>query len=100
MIRGARGLSGDNLDYLVNTVGHLRHVGVRERALERLLALAAAHIPHLSALRHADGLTNPCAISLRRSVARQPIPERKQTPKLRLGDRRRFLYRVRLGEET
>jgi cation transport protein ChaC len=42
LIRGARGAKGANLDYLINTVIHLRELGIRERGLERLLALAGA----------------------------------------------------------
>lgn len=94
MIRGARGLSGDNLDYLVNTVTHLREVGIRERELERLVALAGAHIPHLAALKPDGSLESPCAAGLRRVTSRQPIAFRK----LRPGDRRRFMYRMRLGD--
>ncbi len=92
LIRGARGLSGDNLDYLVNTVTHLREVGIRERELERLVALAGPHIPHLNALKANGSLESPCVAGLRRVMARQPISLRKMRP----GDRRRFLYRMRL----
>lgn len=38
LIAGARGLSGRNVDYLRDLVQHLRHDGVRDRAMERLLA--------------------------------------------------------------
>ena len=38
MIAGARGLRGANADYLHHTVKHLRELGVRDRALERLYA--------------------------------------------------------------
>ena len=37
LIAGARGLSGDNVDYLRDLVDHLRAEGVRDRAMERLL---------------------------------------------------------------
>jgi cation transport protein ChaC len=37
LIAGARGLSGDNVDYLRDLVGHLRAEGIRDRAMERLL---------------------------------------------------------------
>jgi cation transport protein ChaC len=37
LIAGARGLSGENVDYLRDLVGHLRAEGVRDRAMERLL---------------------------------------------------------------
>ena len=42
LISGARGLSGPNEDYLRDLVGHLRHEGVRDRAMERLLSLVEA----------------------------------------------------------
>jgi len=42
LIAGARGLSGRNLDYLRDLVDHLREMGVRDPAMERLLALVEA----------------------------------------------------------
>ena len=38
LIAGARGLSGRNIDYLSDLVAHLRAEGVRDTAMERLLA--------------------------------------------------------------
>ncbi len=38
LIAAAHGLRGANADYLCNTVNHLRELGVRDRALERLHA--------------------------------------------------------------
>ena len=38
LIAGARGLSGRNIDYLSDLVAHLRAEGVRDSAMERLLA--------------------------------------------------------------
>jgi len=37
LIAGARGLSGRNIDYLRDLVGHLRAEGIRDRAMGRLL---------------------------------------------------------------
>jgi cation transport protein ChaC len=92
-IRGARGLSGENLDYLVNTVRQLAALGIRERTLERLVALAAPHIAN-GATRAVGSaqLSSPSAAALRRVVARQPDHVRR----LRKGERRRFLYRLRV----
>ena len=42
MIAGATGLSGPNIDYLRDLVEHLRQDGVRDLAMERLLALVEA----------------------------------------------------------
>jgi cation transport protein ChaC len=39
LIAGARGLSGRNVDYLSDLVGHLREEGIADPAMERLLAL-------------------------------------------------------------
>lgn len=88
IIRGAGGQSGANLDYLINTVRHLQALGIRERALERLLGVAAGHVAHSPG----DGLSRPFAAGLR-SVA-----QRRQSPVVRVpqGDQRRFGYRVRL----
>lgn len=41
LIRGGTGLSGRNVDYLADLVDHLREMGVRDRAMERLLGLVA-----------------------------------------------------------
>ena len=42
LIAGARGLSGPNVDYLRDLVGHLREEGARDRGMERLLARVEA----------------------------------------------------------
>jgi glutathione-specific gamma-glutamylcyclotransferase len=92
MIRGARGLSGDNLDYLINTVRHLQASGIRERDLERLAALCGPHVSHMIALTGSEQLTSPCASAIRKTVMRQPLNIRR----LHKGERRRFMYRMRL----
>lgn len=93
MIRGARGLSGDNLDYLVNTVRHLQQSGIRERDLERLVTLAGPHVAQMLALTKSERLTSPCAAAIRKTVSRLPLAIRR-LPK---GERRRFMYRMRLS---
>ena len=42
LIAGSRGLSGRNVDYLRDLVEHLRHDGVTDRGMERLLARVEA----------------------------------------------------------
>jgi cation transport protein ChaC len=42
LIAGASGLSGRNVDYLRDLVGHLRHDGVHDQSMERLLAMVEA----------------------------------------------------------
>mgnify|MGYP003385836178 CR=1 FL=1 len=42
LIAGATGLSGRNTDYLRDLLLHLREMGVRDRAMERLLVLVEA----------------------------------------------------------
>ena len=39
LIAGASGLSGRNVDYLADLVEHLREAGIRDRAMEKLLAM-------------------------------------------------------------
>ena len=43
-IRGAVGRSGNNIDYLANTLAHLNQLGIRERELERLQTLVGTHV--------------------------------------------------------
>ena len=42
LIAGSTGLSGRNVDYVRDLVEHLRHDGVRDRGMERLLARVEA----------------------------------------------------------
>ena len=88
-IRGARGVSGNNLDYLLATVGHLTALGIREPALERLVTLSAPHAANLMGSSH----TCISAAPIRRATAHLPDP----AIRMRRGDRMRFLYRIRLN---
>lgn len=90
IIRGARGLSGPNVEYLVNTAEHLRELGIRDRNLERLMAAAgglfATSYGDSEALRRrAHALAHAC---------RDTVPS---APKLRRSERRRFMYRLWLS---
>ena len=88
LIRGGRGKSGANFDYLVNTLRHLAELGIRERELERVLASIAPY-----AARHAgSGRESPAAKAMLRAArSRPPLVVR---PGTHLD--RRFLYRLRL----
>jgi glutathione-specific gamma-glutamylcyclotransferase len=88
LIRGARGVSGENLDYLLATVRQLAALGIREPSMERLVTLAAPHARHLMG----DAPTSISSAPIRRAMAH--LPDRAL--RLRRGDRMRFLYRVRL----
>ena len=86
IVRGARGQSGANLDYLLNTVRHLRELGIRERPLERLAGVAAGHAANASR----DCEHRPCVRGLCRTWARRPT----RLPRLPSGDQRRFGHRL------
>jgi cation transport protein ChaC len=88
IIRAARGQSGANLDYLINTVRHLQALGIRERELERLMALAATY----TAASRGEAQHRPSVAALRGAMARLPSPA-VRVPK---GDQRRFGHRVRI----
>lgn len=89
LIRGGRGVSGDNLDYLFNTVRQLQRLGIREREIERLAGLAGA----VAARGDAEQLVRSSVAGMRkcwsRSVKVDPVG---------LADQRRFGFRVRLGD--
>jgi glutathione-specific gamma-glutamylcyclotransferase len=87
LIRGASGLSGINLDYLISTLRHLAELGIRERDLERLIAMIG---PHTARGRRPDR-ANPSVLAMLRATRRLPVlvPVRG----LRLDARRRFLHR-------
>jgi glutathione-specific gamma-glutamylcyclotransferase len=90
LIRGARGRSGANLDYLVSTVRHLGELGIRDRELERLVAMVGGLAWRRARAQH----TSPYAASLLRSEQRHPPPVRRRT---RRAERERFMFRLRLG---
>ena len=89
LIRGARGVSGNNLDYLLNTLAHLSALGIREPELARVAAIAG---PHFAA---ADpGIERrPGVESLRCQVRRLPFT----APRLKPWQRKRFLHRRRMA---
>jgi hypothetical protein len=88
LIRDARGISGANLDYLISTLRHLAELGIRERELERLLGRIAPHAAKLAGPRGQS--------SLAAALVRQGRSGRLG-PRLKLDQRRRFLYRQRLA---
>jgi glutathione-specific gamma-glutamylcyclotransferase len=87
LIRGAKGLSGANLDYLVSTVRHLQELGIRERALERLVVLSGPLAWHRARAQH----TSPYAAALLRAEQRRAPPVRLRTSK---AEHARFLFRL------
>jgi len=89
LIRGAKGISGGNLDYLINTLRHLGELGIRERELERLLVLIGPHAARAPAAGHAS----PYAEALMRAWRARPVSTRW----LSLAERRRFTHRLRLA---
>jgi len=90
IIRGAKGLSGDNITYALKTIAHLRDFGIREPALERLTVL----IGPLVANRQSSGEACPHVRSLSKALTR---PVARLSRQLRPSDRRRFLHRLRLN---
>ncbi len=90
IIRGARGASGDNLDYVINTIRHLRDLGIRERHLERLVAVAGAAV---AARDPQPALQRPGVAALRTSAARAPGP----LAPVDRASQRRFTFRARLS---
>jgi cation transport protein ChaC len=86
LIRGARGLSGANLDYFINTMRHLAELGIRERELERLLAMTGPHFGREPGAPQ----ESPRVAALQRA-SRDMAGGRFR--RLRPGDRNRFPYR-------
>jgi cation transport protein ChaC len=90
LIRGARGLSGANLDYLVSTVRHLSELGIRDRELERLVTMVGPLAWSRSRAQH----VSPYAAALVRAERNRQAPVRRLARK---DEMRKFLYRMRLG---
>ena len=88
-ICGARGRSGINLDYIINTLRHLAELGIRERELERLMVVIGGFF----ARDMASGFVSPRAETLRRVFARRPVACTR-VQRMRPDQRRRFGFRV------
>lgn len=56
LIAGATGLSGRNTDYLRNLLLHLRGIGVKDRAMERLMGLVELRESGVCSLSVSDGV--------------------------------------------
>ncbi len=89
IVQGARGLSGNNLDYLVNTVTHLEALGIREPELARVLGLAGP----VATRDRSERLVRPSVSALRIVHSRKPSITRP----VGLADQRRFGHRARLA---
>lgn len=88
LIRAARGLSGVNLDYVINTLRHMAKLGIREPELQRLMVVIGA----LFARESCAGLASPRAAALRRTESlHHAVPRYVRT--MRPDVRRRFCYR-------
>lgn len=87
-IRGACGFSGDNLDYLFNTVRHLQRLDIREREIERLAGLAGV----VAGRGDRDSLIRPSAAGMRKVWSRRA----SISPPVQIADQRRFGYRMML----
>jgi cation transport protein ChaC len=89
LIRGARGLSGVNLDYLINTITHLDSLGIREPELKRVLTRIGSHFARPAV----NGPTSPGSKALLNTCRHLPV----DVPRLKRGDRRRFMYRRQIS---
>jgi glutathione-specific gamma-glutamylcyclotransferase len=93
LITGARGVSGANLDYLINTVAQLAALGIREPELERLMARIGPCITRPGGRLQRDTMSHPSAGALLRVVRRRPF----EAKLMKLGERRRFVYRRQIA---
>lgn len=97
VVAGARGRSGANIDYVLNTLAHLRTLGICDRDLERLMVTAggfwAGRQRRLSNARTAfvhHGARSDAEASFVR------VPKRLAHRPMRKGERRRFHHRLRI----
>lgn len=92
IVRGAQGASGANLDYVINTIRHLRMLGIREAELERLIVLAGP----VTARDKSELQARASVAALRRSDNRR----KSLLPAVARADQRRFMYRARLSSQV
>jgi cation transport protein ChaC len=94
LIRGGKGVSGANLDYLVSAVRHLQELGIRERGLERLLTLVGPLAWWRDQRQYVAQHTSPYAAALVRAERQRPPPVRLAAGK---AERERFLFRQKVA---
>lgn len=87
LIRGARGRSGTNVEYLVSTLQELARLGVRERELERIMTLIGPHFAR-------DDRAAAAAPALIAASRRHRVPAPLMPPE----QRRRFLHRRQIAQ--
>jgi cation transport protein ChaC len=92
MIRAARGISGANVDYLINTLDHLKGLGIKEVEISRVLNLVGPFF--------ARGASGPhgkfSSAALLRATRHLPV----EGPVLKPLERRRFVYRRQIAAWT
>ena len=69
IIAAARGISGVNADYLINTLAHLADMGIRERELERVLTATRAFSARVNGR---DAHERPASVAMQRALAGRP----------------------------
>ena len=92
IIASARGISGANTDYLINTLAHLDEMGIRERELERILALVGPFAARPG--QGDDAHARPSSRAMQKALAQKAAlvtPRRQKEPG------RRFLYRLQVS---
>ncbi len=87
MIRGAKGTGGANLEYVVNTLCHLQKLGIRERPLERLMAMIGRFAAHGSPGASSVQDIKKRALSHQRSWRERPSPRPGTVRDNRMGHR-------------
>jgi cation transport protein ChaC len=93
LIQGGAGISGYNLDYLISTLQHLAELGIRERELERILTLIG---PHAARAPMSERGSSASTAGMQHAMSAHPAP----APRMRPEQRRRFLYRLRVGSNA
>lgn|GEM_PF-83649 len=110
LIRAAHGISGANVDYLVNTGCHLAELGLRDRHMERLISeIGGFFMQHSSLLssqesesRQPSQASRPNQSGPSSSTGRSKVLVTScrlhppSAPRMRAHERRRFLYRIQL----
>jgi glutathione-specific gamma-glutamylcyclotransferase len=92
IIRSARGIAGSNLAYVVNTLSHLRALGLRDRGTERVGKMAAAFALGCEQ----TGMIEPARVTALSAAWRQRTAPRRL---LKRCDQTRFQHRAGMWSE-